>query len=255
MEEILERVRAGRLSVARAARLLRLDAIERLGTQVKIDLHRAERTGIPEVVLAEGKDPEDIRRAALGFVQSQGRAIVSRVDPKFRLGRMPPGVVVERNAEARLLVLRRRGARVRPTGGRVVVLTAGASDRHVAAEAEAMATELGCSVRRERDVGVAALKRTLDGVEALSAWRPHAWIVCAGREGALAPVVAGLVEGPVIGVPVSTGYGYRGRGEAALSTMLQACAHLAVVNIDAGLVAGAVAGQIANRLAAAERPR
>jgi len=249
VEDVLERVRAGTLSVRRAAQLLRLDAVQRLGTQLKLDLHRAERTGIPEVVLAEGKEPEDVRKAALAFLRDQGRAIISRVPAGFRMGRVP-GATIETHKEARTIVLRRRGTSVPRTGGRVALLTAGASDRRVAAEADVVARELGVDVRTERDIGVASLKRLLDGLERLEPWEPHAWIVLAGREGALASVVAGLVDGPVIGVPVSTGYGYRGRGEAALSSMLQSCTPLVVVNIDAGFVAGAVAAQIANRVAA-----
>jgi hypothetical protein len=249
LEDILERVRAGKLSVPRAAQLLRLDAVERLGRQLKLDLNRDERTGIPEVVLAEGKDPEDVRAAAKGFLEARGRAIVSRVLRPIKWGRMP-GVSIERFPEARTVVLRKRGTQPERTGGRVAVLTAGASDRHVASEAEVVARELGCEVRSERDIGVASLKRLLDAIGRLDRFDPHAWIVCAGREGALAPVVAGLVNGPVIGVPVSTGYGYRGKGEAALSTMLQSCSPLLVVNIDAGFVAGATAAQVANRVVA-----
>jgi hypothetical protein len=253
VEDVLRRVRAGTLSVKRAAKLLRLDAVERLGTQLKLDLHRAERTGIPEVVMAEGKHSTDVRQAALGFVRSYGRAIISRVDPSFRLGNLPNALVV-RHPEARIIIARRRNFKPARTGGRVAILTAGASDRGVAAEAEVIAGELGCKVLVERDVGVASLKRLLDALERIEPWDPHAWIALAGREGALAPVVAGLVNGPVIGVPVSTGYGHRGRGEAALSTMLQSCAPLVVVNIDAGIVAGAVAAQIANRAVAGSPP-
>jgi pyridinium-3,5-biscarboxylic acid mononucleotide synthase len=251
VEEILARVRAGTLSVRRAAQLLRLDAVQRLGTQLKLDLHRAERTGIPEVILAEGKEPADVREAARAFLRSEGRAIVSRVPEGFRLGRFP-GATVEVHREARTIVLRRRGQSPRRTGGRIAILTAGASDRRVAAEAEVVAHELGAHVRTERDVGIASLKRLLDALERIEPWEPHAWIVLAGREGALASVVAGLVDGPVIGVPVSTGYGHRGKGEAALSAMLQSCAPLVVVNIDAGFVAGAVAAQVANRVAHVE---
>ena len=130
----------------------------------------------------------------------------------------------------------------------MAILTGGASDQRVADEARIVAEELGCDVRIEHDVGVAALARVIDALGRLSSWNPHAYIVAAGREGALAPVVAGLVEGPVIGLPVSTGYGHRGKGEAALSTMLQSCSPLLTVNIDAGFVAGACAAQIANRI-------
>lgn len=247
MHDILERVRKGRLSVARAAKLLRVDAVEKVSRQLRIDLGRPLRTGIPEVVLAEGKAPSDVRDAARAFVEQHGRAIVSRISPSFHFPRMP-GVRVERYPDARLVVLRRRGVTPRLTGGRVAVVTAGASDRFVAAEAELMAREMGCTVHVERDVGVASLYRLVDAVADLEAWRPHVYVAVAGREGALAPVLAGLASAPVIGVPVSTGYGHRGRGEAALSTMLQSCSPLVTVNIDAGLVAGAVAAQIANRM-------
>lgn len=217
-----------------------------VGDRLKLDLEREARTGIPEVVLAEGKTVQDVRDAAMTLARKTGRAIVTRLEPGFAWG--PLGdLELERHEEARAAVLRLRGRAVTPTGGRIAVLTAGASDRRVAAEAELVARELGCEVRSENDVGVAGLHRLLSAVERLRVWEPHAYIVCAGREGALAPVTAGLVDAPVIGVPVSTGYGHAGRGEAALSTMLQSCAPLVTVNIDAGFVAGAVAAQFANR--------
>lgn len=252
MEEILARARAGRLSMARAAGRVRADSIERVGIHLKLDLGRARRTGIPEVVLAEGKRPADVRRAALAFVRAHGRAIVTRAGPWLRFGRTP-GVEVTRHVEARVAVLRRRGARAPRTGGRVALLTAGTSDRGVAAEVEVVARELGCVVRVERDVGVAALIRLLDALARLEPWAPHVYVAVAGREGALPTVTAGLVPAPVVGVPASSGYGRGGRGEAALNAMLQSCAPLAVVNIDAGFVAGALAAQIANHVAAAER--
>lgn len=251
MRDVLRRVRAGTLSVVRAERLLRLDAIRRVGVQLKLDLHRAERTGIPEVVLAEGKDPRDVVDAARAFVAAHGRAIITRCPSHLRLP--AKSLDVRRHPEAGMVILRRRGLRVRPTGGRVAILTGGASDRRVAAEAEVIAAELGCRVIVERDVGVASLARLLTALEHVLAQEPHAYVVVAGREGALGPVVAGLVPGPVIGVPVSTGYGHGARGAAALTTMLQSCAPMVTVNIDAGFVAGAVAAQVANRIAKAPR--
>lgn len=253
MREVLERVRTGTLSVARAERLLRADQVRRVGTRLKLDLQRAQRTGIPEVVVAEGKAPRDVLAACRAFLDAHGRAIVTRAWKPLPLARL--GAHVERFPEAGVVVLRQRAGRPKPTGGRVAVVTGGASDRPVALEAEVVAREMGCAVFIEHDAGVAGLQRLLDALARLVRKGPHAWIAVAGREGALAPVVAGLVEGPVIGVPVSSGYGHAGKGEAALSTMLQSCSPLVVVNIDAGFVAGAVAAQMANRQARLERGR
>lgn len=231
-----------------AARLLRHQSILDVQGRLRLDLDRERRTGIPEVVIAEGKSPDAVRAAVRAFVASRRRAIVTRCPPSLRLGGL--GGRVERHASAGVTIV--RAGRRRPrTGGRVAILTGGASDERVAEEARVVAEELGCEVRVEADVGVAALARVVGALERLSPWNPHAYVVVAGREGALGPVVAGLVEGPVIGVPVSTGYGYRGRGEAALSAMLQSCSPLVAVNIDAGFVAGAVAAQVANRIARA----
>lgn len=235
-------------TVVAAAKLLRSQSILDLGGLLRLDLDREGRTGIPEVVIGEGKTPTAIRAAAAGFLERRGRAIITRCPPQVNLSGL--GGRVERHKDARVVVLR-KGPKPRPTGARVAILTGGSSDQRVADEARIVAQELGCTVRIEHDVGVAALVRVIDALDRLSSWHPHVYIVAAGREGALAPVVAGLVEGPVIGLPVSTGYGHRGKGEAALATMLQSCSPLVTVNIDAGFVAGACAAQIANRLARA----
>jgi len=99
------------------------------------------------------------------------------------------------------------------------------------------------------DVGVASLARLLDALPTLRA--ADVVVVAAGREGALPTVVAGLVDAPVIGLPVSTGYGHGGAGEAALAGLLQSCAVLSVVNVDAGYVAGTQAGLVARAVGAA----
>jgi pyridinium-3,5-biscarboxylic acid mononucleotide synthase len=242
--------RAAPSTVDAAARFLRSQSILDVEGLVRLDLDREQRTGIPEVVIAEGKTVSAIRAAAGGLVRSRGRAIITRCPERLNLAGL--GGRVERFKEARIAVIR-KGPKAKPTGGRVAILTGGASDRKVAEEARVIAEELGCAVRVEHDVGVAALVRAIDALARLATWKPHAYIVAAGREGALAPVVAGLVQGPVIGLPVSTGYGHRGKGEAALSTMLQSCSPLVTVNIDAGFIAGACAAQVASRIALASR--
>jgi hypothetical protein len=127
--------------------------------------------------------------------------------------------------------------------GIVAVITAGTSDVPLAEEARAILGELGLRVVRQYDVGVAGLHRLLTAVHRLEAHRPEVYLVFAGREGALPTVVAGLVPAPVVAVPTSIGYGRGGRGEAALNAMLQSCAPLAVVNIDASVPAALFVAQ------------
>lgn len=221
----------------------------KVGDIAKLDLAREGRTGIPEVILAEGKLDEHLAPIVKTFVERKGRALVSRLAPERVELFAGLGLDLSYHKEARLLVASRDGAAPARTGGRVLVLAAGTADVPVAEEARLVAEEFGCETRHHYDVGVAGIHRlfpTLDDAQ----WADVV-IVAAGREGALAPVVSGLVDRPVIGLPVSVGYGMGGRGEAALLTMLQACSPLTVVNIDAGFVAGACAAQIANRVAGA----
>ncbi len=133
------------------------------------------------------------------------------------------------------------GLRFRP--GNVAVVTAGTSDVPLAEESRAVLEEFGISTVTAYDVGVAGLHRLLRALRRLETARPDLYLVFAGREGALPTVLAGLVRAPVVGVPTSTGYGRGGRGEAALTAMLQSCAPIAVVNIDAAVPAALFAAQ------------
>jgi NCAIR mutase (PurE)-related protein len=127
--------------------------------------------------------------------------------------------------------------------GRVGILTAGTSDVPFAEEARVVLEELGIEVTVAYDIGVAGLHRLLRALRSVERRRPELYLVFAGREGALPTVVAGLVHAPVIGVPTSIGYGRGGRGEAALNAMLQSCAPLGVMNIDAAVPAALFAAQ------------
>ncbi|MCO8268418.1 AIR carboxylase family protein, partial [Haloferax sp. AB510] len=129
----------------------------------------------------------------------------------------------------------------------VAIATGGTSDAEAAGEAAAVLREMGVSVERIEDVGVAHLGRVLDNLDTLR--EADVVVVAAGREGALPTVVAGLIDTPVIGLPVSTGYGHGGDGEAAVLGMLQSCTVLSAVNVDAGYIAGAQAGLIARAVA------
>jgi hypothetical protein len=127
--------------------------------------------------------------------------------------------------------------------GVVALVTAGTSDVPLAEEVRGVLRELGITVVTAYDVGVAGLHRLLRAVRRLERARPEIYLALAGREGALPTVLAGLVRAPVVGVPTSVGYGRGGRGEAALNAMLQSCAPIAVVNIDAAIPAALFAAQ------------
>ena len=128
--------------------------------------------------------------------------------------------------------------------GPVALLAAGTSDAPIAEEARHLLESVGVEVLTAYDVGVAGLHRLKRALRRIERKRPQVYLVFAGREGALPTVVAGLVPAPVVGVPVSTGYGRGGRGEAALTAMLQSCAPIAVVNIDGGVPAALFALQV-----------
>ena len=160
-----------------------------------------------------------------------------------------PDAELTREARARTLVVQGPGYEPPSLSATVTVVTAGTSDAEAAGEAAVVAGEMGATVEFVDDIGVAGIARLLDRVEELRA--ADALVVAAGREGALPTVVAGLVDVPLVGLPVSTGYGHGGDGEAALAGMLQSCTPITVVNIDAGFTAGAQAGLVARSVSAA----
>lgn len=252
MKEILDRVALGKLSASDAERLLRVEGVMEVGNFAKLDLDREARKGIPEIILAEGKEPAQVLKIARSLLDSRGRVILSRVGPEhLRVLKSLQGTSISwKQTPSGLLVIRRSGFKTKLTGGRVGIMTAGTSDIRVAEESRVVAEEMGCVVFVENDVGVAGIHRVFPAVRKMMEEDVDVIIVAAGREGALPTVVAGLVNIAIIGLPVSTGYGVGGRGEAALKAMLQACSlGIAVVNIDSGVAAGAIAALIANRVA------
>lgn len=223
---------------------------------VRVDPSRWRRTGIPEVVYAEHKTPTDVVNALRRLAASQGRALASRVKPQDVAAisdALAGDLVVEDVPAARCLIAAQPGSERLQRGGRVGILSAGSSDIPVALEAALIAEEMGATVYRAWDVGVAGLHRLVGPLETFAQAGVDVIIVAAGMDGALPSVVSGLVSVPVIGLPTSVGYGFGGGGIGAMTTMLQSCAPgLSVVNIDNGIGAGATAALIANR--AASRP-
>ncbi len=222
---------------------------------VHVDVERAARTGIPEIVLASHKRDDDLLASVGRLLAANGRVMVSRIRSHqwALLETVTSGeFVIDAYREARVAVIRSESSAVAMTGGSIAVISAGASDRDVAEEAALVAAEMGVEAMRVSDVGVAGLHRLIAPLREVMTAGVDAVVVAAGMDGALPSVVAGLVDIPVIGLPVSVGYGHGGRGEAALMAMLQSCAPgIAVVNIDNGIGAGSMAALIANRMAAA----
>ncbi len=230
----------------------RLLAIRELATLAKLDVGREIRKGIPEVILAEGKETRDVVRIAKAMVERTGRAVISRADSKcvtLLRSQARNGERVTYSSRSRIAIVKSKNFKFRASGGRVGILTAGTSDIPVAEEADTIVKEMGCQTRAFYDVGVAGLHRLFEPLTQLLKWDADVILVVAGREGALPTVVAGIADVPVVGVPTSRSYGFGQKGLAALAAMLQSCSlGMSVVNIDSGVGAGAVAAMIANRV-------
>jgi hypothetical protein len=241
LKALLERVAAGRVSPEGAARRLAHWPYEDLGFS-KVDHHRQERQGFPEVVYAPGKTAPQLVAIARALFRRSAAVLVTRVNAlqvkALRAARLP----VEHRVLAQSALIQKKSAK-HPGQGRVLVLTAGTADIPVAEEAALTAECLGAAVEKIFDVGVAGLHRLLAHRRQMETAR--CIVAVAGMEGALPSVVGGLVSCPVIGVPASVGYGTAFGGVTPLLSMLNSCApNVAVVNIDDGFGAGFLAGLI-----------
>ncbi len=263
--DILSAVRAGELSIKKAERLLKLDAVAIVGDFARLDFNRFLRRGVPEIVFAQnksilqivsivkklaktkiGRSPTDVP-IILSRVQSdQANEILKKISgPNGLNGRLRIRYFPEANVIA---IVDRDDRLAEDRRGRVALIAAGTSDFPALNEAEVVLNLLGFRTLRFNDVGVAGLHRLLQPLQHIVKFDPDAIIVAAGMEGALPVVIAGFSSVPVIGLPTSVGYGYGRGGEAALMSMLQACSlGVSVVNIDAGVAAGVVASLISRR--------
>jgi NCAIR mutase (PurE)-related protein len=241
LKTLLEQVKSGKVDVDSALEDLRRLPYENVDGYANLDHHRALRNGFPEVVLGQGKQPDQVAAIVKRLAERSDRVLVTRVDPAMA------EIVRAENPDLvylplpRLLVLdRSTGVEKRPG---ILVVTAGTADMPVAEEAAVTAELMNNKVERLFDVGVAGIHRLLDKVDTL--WQARVIVVVAGMDGALPSVVGGLVSAPVIAVPTSVGYGASFNGLAALLTMLNSCASgLGVVNIDNGFGAGVLASRI-----------
>ena len=253
MRDILIAYKKGQITIEEVEKQLRLFQIEEIENLAKLDIHRDLRKGIPEIIYGYSKEPEQILRIARRVLEKKPLVIVSRVSPNaitLLQESVKEDYQIFTSQYSPTVVLSHKDYQTPSTGGCVGILTGGTSDIPVADEAMVCVNAMGCKTKTAFDVGVAGIHRLFPDLKRIIEADADVLIVAAGMEGALPSVVTGLVDIPVIGVPVSTGYGYGGKGIGALTTMLQSCAlGLTVVNVDNGIAAGATAALIANRCA------
>ncbi len=238
LHNILHAVKSGKMPVDEAFVALRDLPYEDIGF-AKIDHHRSLRTGFPEVVFCQGKQSEHVAEIVKRLAEKNAVVLATRADEEAyeAVKQVIPEAVYHK--AARVIVVTQPGCAKVPADADkyILVVTAGTADIPVAEEAAVTAESMGSRVERVYDIGVAGLHRLLDQKGKLDG--ANVIIVCAGMEGALASVVGGLVDKPVIAVPTSIGYGASFQGLAALLSMLNTCAEgVAVVNIDNGFGAG-----------------
>lgn len=248
IRQLLERVKTGETSVEDALLRLKMEPFEDIG-YAKVDMHRKVRQGVAEVIYGAGKTPEQIagivetmkkkgqKTILITRLSKEGAEVVAKTQP------------LQYEEISRIGIV---GELPKPDGiGKIVVATGGTSDIPVAEEAARTAEVFGNEVVRLYDVGVAGLHRLLSHMDEIMS--ASVIIAIAGMEGALASVIGGLADCPVIAVPTSVGYGTSFHGLSALLSMLNSCASgVSVVNIDNGFGAGYLAGMI-NHMAAPEK--
>lgn len=240
---LLERVKSGELEISDAEKLLKDLPYEDIG-YAKLDHHRALRSGFGEVVYCAGKTDEQVAGIFASFANKSSNALGTRAGAEqfaAAQARVPSCTYDE---VSRTIEYRFEEPRL---SGLIAVCTGGTSDMPVAEECAKTAEFFGSRVERFYDVGVAGIHRLFSQLERIR--KANCIVAAAGMEGALAGVIAGLADVPVIALPTSVGYGASFGGLSALLTMLNSCAEgVSVVNIDNGFGAGYLAAQI-NRLA------
>ena len=246
---LLEAVRDGKVSAEDALLKLKQQPFEDLGF-AKVDLHRKTRQGAAEVIYGAGKTPDQIIQIVRTLQQAgQDTILITRMDEQ-KAAAVQKEIQIDYHKDAHIGIAGKLPA---PDGlGTIVVATGGTSDIPVAEEAALTAEALGNKVERLYDVGVAGLHRLLSHMDQVM--NASVIIAIAGMEGALASVIGGLADCPVIAVPTSVGYGAAFEGLSALLSMLNSCASgVSVVNIDNGFGAGFLASRINHMRAKPEK--
>lgn len=242
MKLILEKVRKGDIDVDEALKSFRNLPFEDIG-YAKIDHHRAIRNGFPEVIYGEGKAVEHIIGIIETMIERGSNVLATRISKEVYEKVKHVSDKIKYYEQARIITIEQN--ELKKSKGKILVMTAGTADISVAEEAALTAEMFGNTVERLYDVGVAGIHRLLANMGKMN--EASVIITVAGMEGALASVVGGLVDKPVVAVPTSIGYGANFKGVSALLTMLNSCASgIGVVNIDNGF-GGAYLASTINR--------
>lgn len=262
MKETLEKLVNGEISIEECELILKADSIMKLDNVANFDCGRKMRTGFPEAILAESKDYDDLVRIIKKYYEGEDpkreNLIITRLSQeRFDLLKDDLSYLLKKNLKfhynthGRILIIYKDKLKtINPKLGKIGILTAGTSDLFIAEETKVIVEQGGCEVITSYDIGIAGIHRLFPQIAKMIEEDVSVIIVCAGMEGALPSVVAGLVDIPVIGVPTSVGYGIGADGKAALYAMLQSCAPgLSVVNIDNGFGAGVFALTLVNTIA------
>ncbi len=249
IRQILTSFQAGTLDLDATMKKLKDLPFEDLG-YAKVDHHRGLRNGYPEVILGEGKKKEHIKGILEAMLPHNNNILITRVDNEIYEYLKQDLTDLEYIELARIIIVKKRD--ICATTTKILVVSAGTADLPVAEEAAITAEVLGNTVDRLYDVGVAGIHRLLASRDKMN--QASVLIVVAGMEGALASVVGGLVDKPVVAVPTSVGYGASFGGLSALLTMLNSCASgVGVVNIDNGFGAGYLASAINRQIELASK--
>ena len=255
LRNILTLLTEKKITIEEAEKFLKANTIQEVGDLAKLDILRKVRTGIPEVIYAHKKSNEMIIDIIKSFLDSNQFAIISRYNESqkefiLKTFEDTEDINIGINELGKIIIVRKKHLKFEKKDGIVGIITAGSSDIPVAEEAKVISEAMGCKVLTSYDVGIAGIHRIFTPLSDMIKEGVHVIIVCAGMEGTLPGVVAALTDVPVIGIPVSSGYGLGEKGIGALTTMLQSCSPgLLIVNIDNGFGAGASAALIANRMA------
>lgn len=240
--EMLEKVKSGEVSVEEAEQYFRREPFEELG-YAKLDTHRKLRSGFPEVIFCSGKATEHLLHIYQKLYGEEGEVFGTRATAEQYETLRKTLPELEYDPISRIMKIEKKQ---KEHVGKIAVCTAGTADIPVAEEAAQTAEYFGSFVERIYDVGVSGIHRLMSRLDVIQS--ANCVVAVAGMEGALASVMGGLVDKPVIAVPTSVGYGANFHGLSALLTMINSCANgIAVVNIDNGYGAGYIATQI-NRL-------
>jgi len=240
IKKVLEQIKNDELDVDEGLEVLKDLPYKDLGF-ARIDHHRSIRNGYPEVIYCEGKSKAEIEGIVKEMLEHGSNILASRADKSIYKSIKKIAPEAEYYERAKMIFIEKQ--KLEMSKSSILVVSGGTSDMPVAEEAVITAKALGCSVDSLYDVGVAGLHRLLGSLDKLK--EADVIITVAGMEGALASVIGGLVDKPVIAVPTSVGYGANFGGLSALLTMLNSCASgVGVVNIDNGFGAAYLAGTI-----------